>query len=185
MLIDLFFVLFTENFIKESHLSQSSWKYEQYIHKYCFMIEFMFSIWSFISEWCMIESCASIFNLVHNVFQNVETNWLSWSDTIMSDNLCNLKTFLIKTSTIVSTSRNSKAMRCCSFMSLSTTIMMFVYSLLFSRSMMKSIKISYHYYIKIDIDYNTFCFYLWEIFSCIQIWHSCMYYCIKSCISNQ
>ena len=145
----------------------------------------MFSIWSFISEWCVIKSHASIFNLVHNIFQNVETNWLSWSNIIMSDNLCNLKIFLIKTSITISTSKNSKIMRYHNFVSLSTTIMMFIYSLLFDKSMMKLIKISCYYHIKISINYNIFCFYLWNFFSCIQIWHSCMYHYTKSCISSQ
>ena len=158
MSVNSFFVLFAENFVKESHLFQSSWRYEQYICKYCFIIKFTFSVWSFILKWCTIESCASIFNLVHSVFQNIETNWLLWSDTIMSDNSCNLKTFLIKTLITVLTSRNLRAMRCYSFMSLLITIMMFVYSLLFNRSTMKLIKISYYYHIKISIDCNTFCF---------------------------
>ena len=133
----------------------------------------------------MIESHASIFNLVYSIFQNIETNWLLQSDIIMSDNSCNLKTFLIKTSTTVSTSRNLRTMRCHSFVNLSTTIMMFIYSLLFSRSTTKSIEILHYHHIEISIDYNIFCFYLWEIFSHIQVWHSCTYHCIKSCISNQ
>ena len=144
----------------------------------------MFLVWSSVLKWCAVENCASIFNLVYNIFQNVETNWLSWSDIIMSDNSCNLKTFLIKTSTTISILRNLRAMRCHNFMNLSTTIMMFIYSLLFDRSTTKLIKISCHYYIEISINCNIFCFCLWEIFSCIQVWHSCTYYCTKSCILN-
>ena len=145
----------------------------------------MFSIWSFISRWCMIESCTSIFNLVHNVFQNIETNWLSWSDIIMSDNSCNLKTFLINTSTTVSILRNSRTMKCHNFMNLSTIIMILIYLLLFDRSTTKLIEISHHCCIEISIDCNIFCFYLWETFSCIQVWHSCMYHLTKLCILNQ
>jgi len=55
----------------------------------------------------------------------------------------------MKTSTIVSTSRDLRAIRCCNFMNLLITIMMLMYLLLFSRSMMKLIKISHYYYIKI------------------------------------
>src|SRR5437762_904781 len=58
----------------------------------------------------------------------------------------------------VSTLRNLKAMRCCSFMNLSTTIMMFIYSLLFDRSIMKLIEILCYYHIEIDIDCSTSCF---------------------------
>ena len=136
-------------------------------------------------KWCVIESHVSIFNLVYNVFQNIETNWLSQSDIIVLDNSCNLKTFLIKTLTMILTSRNLRTMKCCNFMSLSITIMMFIYLLLFNRSTIKLIKISHHYHIEISINHSIFCFYLWEIFSCIQVWHSCMYYCIKLCISSQ
>src|SRR5947207_588757 len=77
---------------------------------------------------------------------------------IISDNSCNLKTFLMKISTIISILKNLKAMKCCNFMNLSITIIMFVYSLLFDKSTMKLIEILYHYYIEIDIDCNTFCF---------------------------
>ena len=133
----------------------------------------------------MIESHASIFNLVHSVFQNIETNWLSQSDTIMLDNLYNLKTFLINTSTTVLTLRNSRTMRYHNFVSLLIIIMMLIYLLLFNKLMTKLIKISHYYYIEISIDCSIFCFYLWNFFSCIQVWHSCIYCCTKSCISNQ
>ena len=133
----------------------------------------------------MIESHASIFNLVYSIFQNIETNWLSQSDIIVSDNSCNLKTFLINILITVLTSRNSRAIRYYNFMSLSIIIMILIYLLLFDRLTTKSIKISHHHYIKIDIDCSTFCFYLWKIFSCIQVWHSCIYYHIKSCVSDQ
>ena len=152
--------MFIKNFVKKSHFFQLFWKYKQYICKYYFIIKFMFSIWSFILKWCVIENYALIFNLVYNIFQNIETNWLSWLNIIVSDNLCNLKTFLMKTSIIMSTLKDSKAMRYHNFMSLSITIMMFIYLLLFDRSMMKSIKILHHHHIKIDIDYSIFCFYL-------------------------
>ena len=73
----------------------------------------------------------------------------------MSDNLCNLKTFLIKTSTTVLTSRNLKAIKYYNFVSLSITIIMFVYSLLFSKLMTKLIEISHHCHIEISIDSNN------------------------------
>ena len=68
--------------------------------------------------------------------------------------------FLIKTLITVLILRDLRAMRYHNFMSLSIIIMMFIYSLLFDRSTTKSIKISCHYYIKIDINYNISCFYL-------------------------
>ena len=145
----------------------------------------MFSIWSSVLKWYVIESHASIFNLVYSIFQNIKTNWLSWSDIIMLDNLCNLKTFLMKISTTILTLKNLRAMRYCNFMSLLTIIIMLIYLLLFNKSTMKLIEILCHYCIKISIDCNIFYFCLWKIFSCIQVWHSCMYCCTKLCISNQ
>lgn len=68
--------------------------------------------------------------------------------------------FLIKTSTTVSTSRDLKVIKYYNFVSLLTTIIIFVYLLLFDKLTTKLIKILYYYSIEISINYSTSCFYL-------------------------
>jgi len=94
------------------------------------------------------------------LYSDVKFSNVLWLNIIILNNLYNLKTFLIKISIIILILRNLKIIKYYNFVNLLIIIMMFVYSLLFNRLITKSIKISYHYHIKIDINHNISCFYL-------------------------
>ena len=173
------------NSIKESHFSQSSCKYEQYICKYCFMIMFAISVCSSVSEWNAVDNHALIHSHSHNVFQNVKINWSSQSDTIMSGNSCSLNTFFMKTSATSITSSIFSEIMCLIFVSQLTTIMTFVYSLLFDSLTMKLIKISHHCLMKTDKGLNTSCFFTCQNFSQTHVWQNHTYLHTKLCISDQ
>ena len=185
MSVDLFVVLFVVNSVKESHFFQSSCKYEQYIHKYCFMITFAISVCSSVSEWNAVDNCALICSCLHNIFQNVKINWSSWSDTIVSDNSCSLNMFFVKTSATSITSSVFSRIMCLIFVSWLTTIMTFMYSLLFDSLTMKSIEISHHCLMRMNKNLNTSCFFACQSFSWTHVWQNCTYLCTKLCISDQ
>ena len=163
-------MLFVMNSVKESHFSQSSCKYEQYICKYCFMIMFTILICSSVSEWNTVDNHALIHSHSYNIFQNVKINWSSWSDIIISDNLCSLNIFFMKTLTTSIISSIFSKIICLIFMSWLIIIMIFVYSLLSDSSIIKLIKILYHYLMKTDKSLSISCFFTCQSFSWIHVW---------------
>jgi len=130
----------------------------------------------------MIKSHVSISRHVYSVFQNIKTNWLSWSDTIVLGNSCSLNIFLMKTLATSIVLRILREIIYYIFINLSTIIIICLYSLLKNRFITKLIKISCYLYIKIDNDWSTSCFFACHDFSCAQIEQNWIYFHTKSCI---
>ena len=146
---------------------------------------FIFSVWSSILRWNAVKSCALILSCVHNVFQKIVINWSSWLDTIMSGNSCSLNMFFMKTSATSITSSIFSEIMCLIFMSWLTTIMTFVYSLLFDSSTTKLIEISRHCFMRMSKNLNTSCFFMCQSFSQTHVWQNYTYLYTKLWILNQ